>query len=130
LSNHSLAAAPLFPKRGMRSIAAMARLYLSVPFHSYPWLVHRLTYRRKGQHNITVRGYMEKGNIDTPLELAIRNGTDRYSLAMAAIDRMPRLGNKGAAAREWLLNEQIRAKEYAFSEGVDHIEVTEWRWPF
>ncbi len=50
-------------------------------FHSYPWLIHRLTYRRKGQHNLHVCGYREKGNVDTPLELAIRNGTDRYSLS-------------------------------------------------
>ena len=59
-------------------------------FHSYPWLIHRLTYRRPGQHNIHVRGYKEQGNINTPLELAIRNQTDRFSLAIDAIDRMPR----------------------------------------
>jgi len=99
-------------------------------FHSYPWLIHRLTYRRKGQSNIHVRGYMEKGNIDTPLELAIRNGTDRYSLAMDAIDRMPFLGNKGSATREHLLNEQIKAKNYAFHEGVDPDKHNAWRWPF
>jgi len=58
--------------------------------HSYPWLIHRLTYRRPGQHNIHVRGYKEKGNINTPLELAIRNQTDRFSLAIDAIDRIPR----------------------------------------
>src|SRR5208337_3562897 len=56
-------------------------------FHSYPWLIHRLTYSRPGQDNIHVRGYKELGNIDTPLELAIRNQTDRYSLAIDAIDR-------------------------------------------
>ncbi|KAF2007887.1 D-xylulose 5-phosphate/D-fructose 6-phosphate phosphoketolase [Amniculicola lignicola CBS 123094] len=99
-------------------------------FHSYPWLVHRLTYRRKGQHNIHVRGYMEKGNIDTPLELAIRNGTDRFSLALAAIDRLPSLGNKGSHAREALLNEQIIAKNFAFHEGMDPVELTKWVWPF
>ena len=58
-------------------------------FHGYPWLIHRLTYRRPGQHNIHVRGYKEQGNINTPLELAIRNQTDRFSLAIDAIDRMP-----------------------------------------
>jgi xylulose-5-phosphate/fructose-6-phosphate phosphoketolase len=99
-------------------------------FHSYPWLIHRLTYRRKGQHNLHVRGYKEKGNIDTPLELAIRNQTDRFSLAMDAIDRMPKLGNKGAAAREALLDEQIRARNYAFHEGIDPKELTTWKWPF
>lgn len=99
-------------------------------FHSYPWLVHRLTYGRKGQQNLIVRGYREKGNIDTPLELAIRNGTDRYSLAIDAIDHIPGLGNRGASAREALLNEQIKAKNYAYHEGLDPKETEEWVWPF
>ena len=64
-------------------------------FHAYPWLIHRLTYRRPGQHNIHVRGYKEQGNINTPLELAIRNQTDRFSLAIDAIDRMPRFRATG-----------------------------------
>ena len=65
-------------------------------FHGYPWLIHRLTYRRPGQHNIHVRGYKEQGNINTPLELAICNQTDRFSLAIDAIDRMPRFRVTGA----------------------------------
>ncbi|KAF2205034.1 D-xylulose 5-phosphate/D-fructose 6-phosphate phosphoketolase [Delitschia confertaspora ATCC 74209] len=99
-------------------------------FHSYPWLIHRLTYKRKGQHNLHVRGYKEKGNIDTPLELAIRNETDRFSLAIDAIDRLPMLGNKGAAAREALRNEQIAAENYAFHEGIDPEDLRTWVWPF
>jgi xylulose-5-phosphate/fructose-6-phosphate phosphoketolase len=99
-------------------------------FHSYPWLIHRLTYKRKGQHNLHVRGYKEKGNIDTPLELAIRNQTDRFSLAIDAIDRLPSLGNKGASAREILLNEQIAAKNYSFHEGVDHQDLLHILWPY
>lgn len=75
-------------------------------------------------------GYREKGNIDTPLELAIRNGVDRFSLAMAAIDRMPGLGNKGSGVRELLLGEQIKAKTIAFHEGVDPPELTAWKWPY
>lgn len=97
-------------------------------FHSYPWLIHRLTYKRKGQHNLHVRGYMEKGNIDTPLELAIRNKTDRFSLAIDAIDRVPGLGNCAGAAREHLLNEQIKAKNYAFHNGIDPEELRDWKW--
>ncbi|KAL2117499.1 hypothetical protein VTJ04DRAFT_7159 [Mycothermus thermophilus] len=99
-------------------------------FHSYPWLVHRLTYKRPGaSKNLHVRGYREKGNIDTPLELAIRNGTDRFSLAMEAIDRMmPKLGNRGAAAREALRNAQIRAKTEAFEEGIDPAFLKNWAW--
>ncbi|KAH8592144.1 xylulose-5-phosphate phosphoketolase [Bisporella sp. PMI_857] len=99
-------------------------------FHSYPFLIHRLTYKRPGQENLHVRGYNEKGNIDTPLELAIRNQTDRYSLAMDAIDRIPRLKNKAAGVRELLLNEQLRMKGIAFENGIDPEEVRNWRWPF
>jgi len=97
-------------------------------FHSYPWLVHRLTYKRKGQQNLHVSGYNEKGNIDTPLELAIRNKTDRFSIAISAIDRIQGLGNKGAAAREKLRDEQIAAKNYAFHEGMDPQDLVEWAW--
>ena len=99
-------------------------------FHSYPWLIHRLTYRRPGQHNIHVRGYKEKGNINTPLELAIQNQTDRFSLAIDAIDRMPRFQVTGAGVREALLNRQIEAKSHAYEFGIDPEEITSWQWPF
>lgn len=99
-------------------------------FHSYPWLIHRLTYRRPGQHNIHVRGYKEKGNIDTPLELAIKNQTDRFSLAIDAIDRMPRFRVTGAGVREALLNRQIAAKSHAHEFGIDPQDITNWQWPF
>ncbi|KAF2012136.1 D-xylulose 5-phosphate/D-fructose 6-phosphate phosphoketolase [Aaosphaeria arxii CBS 175.79] len=99
-------------------------------FHSYPWLVHRLTYKRQGQDHLHVKGYREKGNIDTPLELAIRNETDRFSLAIAAIDQLTGYGNKAAAAREALLNQRIKAKNYAFHEGLDPEELTKWVWPY
>jgi len=99
-------------------------------FHSYPWLIHRLTYRRPGQHNIHVRGYKEKGNINTPLELAIQNQTDRFSLAIDAIDRMPRFRVTGAGVREALLNQQIAAKSHAHEFGVDPQDITNWQWPF
>ncbi|KAJ2894450.1 phosphoketolase [Zalerion maritima] len=98
-------------------------------FHSYPWLVHRLTYKRPGSGNLHVRGYKEKGNIDTPLELAIRNQTDRFSLAMDAIDRMPHLRNSGAHAREALLGQQIKARNQAFEDGVDPDFLKNWTWP-
>lgn len=99
-------------------------------FHSYPWLIHRLTYRRGCQHNIHVRGYKEKGNINTPLELAIQNQTDRFSLAIDAIDRMPRFQVKGAGVREELLNHQIDAKSHAHEFGIDPEDITNWQWPF
>jgi xylulose-5-phosphate/fructose-6-phosphate phosphoketolase len=99
-------------------------------FHSYPWLIHRLTYRRPGQHNIHVRGYKEQGNINTPLELAIRNNTDRFSLAIDAIDRVPRFRETGSGVREALLNAQIECKHHAWEFGVDRQDITDWKWPF
>ena len=99
-------------------------------FHSYPWLVHRMTYQRPNQQHMHVRGYKEKGNIDTPLELAIRNETDRYSLAMVAIDNLSEtLGNKGADAREKLLDIRIKSMNYAYETGLDPEEYTNWKWP-
>jgi xylulose-5-phosphate/fructose-6-phosphate phosphoketolase len=99
-------------------------------FHAYPWLIHRLTYHRPHQHHIHVRGYKEQGNINTPLELAIRNQADRFSLAIDAIDRMPRFRNIAAGAREALLNEQIACQNHAFEFGIDRPDVTNWGWPF
>ena len=99
-------------------------------FHGYPWLVHRLTYSRPAQHNIHVRGYKEQGNINTPLELAISNQTDRFSLAIDAIDRMPRFRVKGSSVREALVNEQLAAKQHAYEFGVDRAELSDWKWPF
>ena len=99
-------------------------------FHSYPWLVHRLTYRRPGQHNIHVRGYKEQGNINTPLELAIRNQTDRFSLVIDAIDRVPRFRVTASSVREAMLNQQIACKNHAWEFGVDDPEISNWQWPY
>jgi len=71
-------------------------------FHGYPWLIHKFTYRRTNHANIHVRGYKEKGNINTPLELAIQNQVDRFNLAIDAIDRVPKLQSAGAHLKEWL----------------------------
>jgi xylulose-5-phosphate/fructose-6-phosphate phosphoketolase len=98
-------------------------------FHSYPWLIHRLTYRRPGQHHIHVRGYKEKGNINTPLELAIRNQTDRFSLAIDAIDRIPRFCETASNVREALLTEQILCRNHAYEFGIDRQDITDWKWP-
>ena len=97
-------------------------------FHSYPWLIHRLTYRRTGSHNIHVCGYREKGNIDTPLELAIRNGADRFTLAMEAIDRVQSITNKASLTRERLRDAQITARNYAFKNGIDMPIFRDWAW--
>jgi xylulose-5-phosphate/fructose-6-phosphate phosphoketolase len=98
-------------------------------FHAYPWLIHRLTYRRTNHHNLHVRGYKERGNINTPMELAIQNQVDRFTLAIDAIDRVPSLQVRGAHAREWLLNRQIDCRNYAYENGIDMPEITDWRWP-
>jgi xylulose-5-phosphate/fructose-6-phosphate phosphoketolase len=98
-------------------------------FHAYPWLIHRLTYRRTNHHNLHVRGYKEKGNINTPMELAIQNQVDRFTLAIDAIDRIPSLQVRGAHAREALLNEQLDCSNYAYEYGIDKPEIVDWRWP-
>ncbi|KAJ5575314.1 hypothetical protein N7450_009213 [Penicillium hetheringtonii] len=99
-------------------------------FHSYPWLIHRLTYNRPGQNNLHVRGYKEKGNIDTPFELAMRNGTDRYSLAIDAIDLIPSLGNTASGVREKLVNARLAGKAEAFENGIDPEHIRNWVWPY
>ena len=98
-------------------------------FHGYPWLIHKLTYRRSNQGNIHVRGYKEKGNINTPLELAMLNETDRFSLAIDVIDRVPRLQATGAHVKEWLKNQIIENTRYAYEHGVDKPEISQWKWP-
>ena len=99
-------------------------------FHGYPWLIHRLTYRRTNHRNLHVRGYKEKGNINTPLDLAIQNQIDRFSLAIDVIDRVPTLRVAGAHAKEKLRNMQIECQNYAYEHGVDKPEVDQWTWPF
>ncbi len=98
-------------------------------FHGYPWLIHRLTYRRTNHGNLHVRGYKEKGNINTPLDLAIRNEIDRFSLAIDVIDRVPRLHVAGAHTKERLRNMQIECQAYACEHGVDQPDADSWTWP-
>ena len=98
-------------------------------FHGYPWLIHRLTYRRTNHKNLHVRGYKEKGNINTPLDLAIQNQIDRFSLAIDVIDRVPSLQRVGAHAKEKLRNTQIECQKYAYQYGVDKPEIDQWTWP-
>ena len=99
-------------------------------FHGYPWLIHRLTYSRTNHKNMHVRGYQERGNINTPMELAIENQIDRYTLAIDVIDRVPKLNAIGAHAKEKFTNMQIACRQYAHKNGIDMPEVVEWRWPF
>ncbi|MEB2345024.1 MAG: phosphoketolase family protein [Deltaproteobacteria bacterium] len=98
-------------------------------FHGYPWLIHRLAYRRTNHRNLHVRGYKEKGSINTPLDLAIQNQIDRFSLAIDVIDRVPGLRVAGAHAKEALRSMQIECQSYAYEWGVDKPELDGWRWP-
>ena len=99
-------------------------------FHGYPWLIHRLAYKRTNHDNLHVRGYKEKGSINTPMELAINNEIDRFSLAIDTIDRTPRLATIGSHAKERFRNLQIAAVNYAHENGIDQPEVTSWKWPY
>ena len=99
-------------------------------FHGYPWLIHRLAYNRTNHANMHVRGYIERGNINTPMELAIENKVDRYTLAMDVIDRVPKLQATGAHAKEKFFNEQFECRRYAHEHGIDKPEINEWRWPY
>jgi xylulose-5-phosphate/fructose-6-phosphate phosphoketolase len=98
-------------------------------FHSYASLIHKLTYRRKNHENIHVRGYKEKGNINTPLELAILNQIDRFDLAIDVIDRVPRIAAIGAHLKEWLKGQIIDSVNYAHAEGIDREPSRNWKWP-
>lgn len=98
-------------------------------FHGYPYLIHRLAYRRNNHKNLHVRGYKEKGSINTPLELAIQNQIDRFSLAIDAINRIPALQNIGGHVQEKLRNRQIECCRYAYEYGVDLPEEDNWVWP-
>jgi xylulose-5-phosphate/fructose-6-phosphate phosphoketolase len=99
-------------------------------FHGYPWLIHRLAYRRTNHGNMHVRGYKEKGNINTPMELAINNEIDRFSLAIDVINRTPKLQKTGAHAKEKYRDQQIDCRNYAYEHGIDMPAITAWRWPY
>jgi len=98
-------------------------------FHGYPWLLHKLFYRFANSDNIHVRGYKEKGNINTPLELAILNQIDRFDLVIDVIDRVPGLAVRGAHLKEEMKNAIMDNLAYAHSEGTDRAEITNWVWP-
>jgi xylulose-5-phosphate/fructose-6-phosphate phosphoketolase len=98
-------------------------------FHSYPSLIHKLTYKRQNHENMHVHGYREKGNIDTPLELAILNGIDRFTLCMDVIDRVPRLQTTASHVKEWLRDQITENLTYVYSQGIDKAEITDWTWP-
>jgi xylulose-5-phosphate/fructose-6-phosphate phosphoketolase len=98
-------------------------------FHGYPWLIHRLAYRRTNHKNMHVRGYKEHGDINTPLDLAMRNQIDRFNLVIDVIDRVPKLQVIGAHVKEQMKDQIIENSRYAREEGIDQPEITHWKWP-
>jgi len=97
-------------------------------FHGYPWLIHRLTYRRRNHRNLHVRGYKEEGTTTTPFDMVVRNDLDRYHLAMDVIDRLPKLGANAAYVKQELRNRLIEHNEYICTHGDDIPEVHNWAW--
>ncbi|MEL7356679.1 MAG: phosphoketolase family protein [Cyanobacteria bacterium J06560_6] len=99
-------------------------------FHGYPWLIHKLVYRRSNQARIHVRGYKEEGNINTPLELAINNQIDRFNLVIDVINRVPKLSSAAAHVKERMKNKIIESIAYAHEHGKDKEEIVNWKWPY
>jgi xylulose-5-phosphate/fructose-6-phosphate phosphoketolase len=97
-------------------------------FHGYPWLIHRLTYRRTNHQNIHVRGYKEEGTITTPFDMTVLNEMDRYHLVMDAIDRLPQTGSKGIYLKQQLENKLIEHRQYICKNGQDMPEIRDWKW--
>ncbi|HEY5102216.1 MAG TPA: phosphoketolase family protein, partial [Steroidobacteraceae bacterium] len=97
-------------------------------FHAYPWLIHRLTYRRTNHANLHVRGYKEEGTITTPFDMTVLNDLDRFHLVMDVIDRVPKIGSKGVYIKQRLQNKLIEHKRYIDEFGQDMPEVRNWKW--
>jgi xylulose-5-phosphate/fructose-6-phosphate phosphoketolase len=98
-------------------------------YHGYPWLIHRLAYRRKNHRNLHVRGYKEEGTITTPFDMAVLNDLDRYHLATDAVARLPKLGTRGEAVREKAAALLAEHQAYIRRHGEDMPAVRDWRWP-
>jgi xylulose-5-phosphate/fructose-6-phosphate phosphoketolase len=98
-------------------------------YHGYPWLIHRLIYRRTNHPNVHVRGYREEGTTTTPFDMLMLNDLDRYHLVIDVIDRVPGLGQRAAGLRQRMVDERLRLRAHTRATGEDHADVTGWRWP-
>jgi xylulose-5-phosphate/fructose-6-phosphate phosphoketolase len=98
-------------------------------YHGYPWLIHRLTYRRTNHGNLHVRGYKEEGTTTTPFDMAVLNDIDRFDLVADVIDRVPKLGPVAAYAKQTIRDKLIEHEQYIHEHGEDMPEVRDWRWP-
>ena len=99
-------------------------------YHGYPWLIHRLTYRRLCHHHLHVRGYKEEGTTTTPFDMVVRNDMDRFHLVEDVIDRVPKLISNSAYIKQLMRDKLIEHKQYITQHGVDMPEVKEWQWPY
>jgi xylulose-5-phosphate/fructose-6-phosphate phosphoketolase len=99
-------------------------------YHGYPWLIHRLTYRRAGHENLHVRGYKEEGTTTTPFDMVMLNDMDRFHLVIDVIDRVPGLAKRAAHLRQHMVDERLRVRIYTREHGDDPDEVRDWVWPF
>jgi xylulose-5-phosphate/fructose-6-phosphate phosphoketolase len=99
-------------------------------YHGYPWLIHRLTYRRTNHDNLHVRGYKEEGTTTTPFDMAMMNDLDRYHLVMDVIDRVPGLEPRAGHLRQLMVETRLRARQYTREHGEDVPEIREWVWPY
>jgi xylulose-5-phosphate/fructose-6-phosphate phosphoketolase len=99
-------------------------------YHGYPWLIHRLTYRRVNHPNLHVRGYKEEGTTTTPFDMVMLNDLDRYHLVIDVIDRVPRLAAEAAPFRQEMSDQRLRARAYTREHGEDDPEITGWTWPY
>jgi xylulose-5-phosphate/fructose-6-phosphate phosphoketolase len=99
-------------------------------YHGYPWLIHRLTYRRRNHGNLHVRGYKEEGTTTTPFDMVMLNDLDRFHLVMDVIDRVPGLAADAAGLRQHMSEEKLRLRAWTREHGEDHPDVANWTWPF
>jgi xylulose-5-phosphate/fructose-6-phosphate phosphoketolase len=99
-------------------------------YHGYPWLIHRLCYRRTNHNNMHVRGYKEEGTTTTPFDMVVLNDLDRFHLAVDAIDRIPNLHYVAARAKQFLRDKLIDHKHYIRQKGEDLPEIQNWKWPY
>ncbi len=99
-------------------------------YHGYPWLIHRLTYRRTNHDNFHVRGYKEEGTTTTPFDMVMLNDLDRFHLVMDVIDRVPGLGSKAAHVRQKMEDERLSHRQYTRDHGEDSPDILEWKWPY
>jgi xylulose-5-phosphate/fructose-6-phosphate phosphoketolase len=97
-------------------------------YHGYPWLIHRLTYRRTNHDNLHVRGYKEEGTITTPFDMTVLNDLDRFHLVADVVDRVPQLASQAAYVKQWIRDKLIEHKEYICEHGEDMPEIRSWRW--